>query len=272
MKSKAGILIGASLLLVGGFGCKPEDSAGVDEWVGSVRDKLSSVAKEQEKGEGASKGDLPRKKNVDVNSYTAKYEASQHRAVSDFPELGAAGSPFNSEFLARVKALKSEDIKYFNNPDWPYDLAKRVDEIMRTRRIDSSTVSTLLISQRPSLYVDQWVSTAGAVQSALHVSLTSPLILEMEGGVRVEIMPSQFFRRRGFLGEIKEGGCKLDNAGGGVVFLAKKAGPENALEGSWTSVGALGPGASLVLSGQVTRSGEKTVIKAAKLIEWIDKK
>lgn len=243
-------------------GCKPANSAKMDEWVDSIREKVGG---KNDQPKGSNKSAASKEKS----SFTAKYEASQARAVSEFPELGVAGSPFNAEFLARVKALKAEDIKYFNNPEWPYDLAKRVGEVLHSRTLDPNTVSTILISQRPSLYVGQWVTTFGTVVRVTGMTINSPIILEMEGGVRLEVSPEQFVAKRGEdVGEWSDRNVKLDVLSGSVTFLSKKGvATEAGKSGGWSKLLSLSPGVTLTVKGQVTRAGDRLEIKAAKLLD-----
>jgi hypothetical protein len=253
------ILSGAFLTVM--VGCKPMDSSKLDQWVETVRDKVGAKNEKERDREGSAKGD-----SKDHASFTSRYEASQARAVSEFPELAIAGSAFNAEFLARVKALKSEDIRYFNNPEWPYDLAKRVGEIMRTRTGDPNSVSSVLVAQRPSLYVDQWVSVSGTATKVNGLSINTPVVVEFEGGVKAEITAEQFVRRRiGGITDWSEQGYRMDIRNGTLIFLMRN---DTGRMVSWTELFALMPGTTLTVKGQVTRSGERLVMKNAKLMAW----
>jgi len=51
-------------------------------------------------------------------------EAAQRRAVARFPELGKANSPLNAEFLRRYHLYRQNRPSYFQNPEWPVQLAE----------------------------------------------------------------------------------------------------------------------------------------------------
>ena len=49
---------------------------------------------------------------------------AQQRAVKLFPDLAKPGSDLNWEFVRRYKLYQSENPAYFNNPEWPTQLAR----------------------------------------------------------------------------------------------------------------------------------------------------
>ena len=59
--------------------------------------------------------------------YDPTCEAWKTQAVREFPDLGVAGSRFNSLFLARAKQLQTQGAADLQNPAWPYLLAVQVN-------------------------------------------------------------------------------------------------------------------------------------------------
>lgn len=51
----------------------------------------------------------------------------QAKAVQEYPELATPNSKMNSKFRERVTELKRTNPAYFNDPKWPYTLAKSLD-------------------------------------------------------------------------------------------------------------------------------------------------
>ena len=64
----------------------------------------------------------------DLKSFEETVNAAQYAAVARYPELGKAGSSFNSRFVAVYRRRRAENPEYFDNPQWPLQLA---DEIAR---------------------------------------------------------------------------------------------------------------------------------------------
>ncbi len=52
--------------------------------------------------------------------------AARSEATAKHPELSRAGSPFNREFLARMRCYQGENPAYFENTRWPLALADEV--------------------------------------------------------------------------------------------------------------------------------------------------
>jgi hypothetical protein len=50
----------------------------------------------------------------------------QKVAVEKYPELGMAGTPLNTMFVARVKTCRTSRMEVFQSPDWPLKLADEV--------------------------------------------------------------------------------------------------------------------------------------------------
>lgn len=255
--------------------CKKAPSGGTaDDWLRQVRETVTGQGEEVAKqdaapGQGAPSGTGKKgataSRSGPKSSFDAQYEAAQARAVREFPELGVAGSLFNAEFLARVKALKSEDIRYFNNPEWPYDLAKRVNESLKVR-LDKDTVSTLLVSQRPSLYLGQTVTAVGTLLKASGTSITGPVALDLEGGIRAEVDPEQIVRRKGnSISEWSHRTYKVSPRDSSLVFFQNK-------QNAWLELFVLAPGALVTVKGQVSRFGDKVCIKTADLVDWRDQR
>jgi hypothetical protein len=69
------------------------------------------------------KASLPESVGAD---FATEYEGWKTRAVREFPDLGKAGTPMNTRFVARAKQLseqKADELKY---PNWPYLLAVKI--------------------------------------------------------------------------------------------------------------------------------------------------
>ena len=259
------------------FSCKKAPSgtsSSADDWVSQLRETLTGQGESDGRRDsdpasasksGGTGKDPGSKGRISKTDFDRKYEAAQQRAVREFPELGVAGSLFNAEFLARVKAIKSEDIRYFSNPEWPYDLAKRIHESL-SARLDKSTVSTLLVSQRPSLYLGQTVTAVGTLVRASGASIANPVALDLEGGLRVEVDPEQIVRKKGnSISEWNNRTYKVTPRDAGLVFFQSK-------QNAWLELFVLAPGAMVTVKGQVTRFGDKVMIKTADLVDWRDQR
>lgn len=57
-------------------------------------------------------------------SSTSGSSTARQRAIQLFPELAIASSPLNQEFLKRYRKYQSENIRYFDDPEWPTALAR----------------------------------------------------------------------------------------------------------------------------------------------------
>ncbi len=62
--------------------------------------------------------------------FAAEYEGWKTRAVREFPELGKAGTPMNSRFVARAKQLSEQSAEELKYPNWPYLLAVKISAEM----------------------------------------------------------------------------------------------------------------------------------------------
>jgi hypothetical protein len=58
---------------------------------------------------------------------------AQRNAVELYPDLAVSGSSLNKEFVARLKRYKTENPKFFAEPDWPMRLAKECDDELKTK-------------------------------------------------------------------------------------------------------------------------------------------
>ncbi len=67
------------------------------------------------------------KKPAEDPEYTKSYEAAKAHAVSEFPALGVAGSPFNVTFVTRANKWKETNAQELRSADWPYTLALKVN-------------------------------------------------------------------------------------------------------------------------------------------------
>ena len=54
------------------------------------------------------------------------------QAIAKYPELGKVGSPFNVEFMRRVKIRSAEDAKFLSDKSWPLKLADEVAKVIET--------------------------------------------------------------------------------------------------------------------------------------------
>jgi hypothetical protein len=89
--------------------------------------------------------------------------------------------------------------------------------------------------------------------------------LELEGGVRVEVAPEQFVRKRGGgISEWSERTYKVESKDDGVVFFVKKS-------TAWTELFTLLPGSTITVKAQVSQSENVLVMKMAKLMDWNDR-
>jgi hypothetical protein len=66
-------------------------------------------------------------------NYAEAVNAAQREAVRRYPELGRAGTPFNSRFVAMHRQRRFEEPAFFLDPNWPVTLA---DEVARTMPSD----------------------------------------------------------------------------------------------------------------------------------------
>jgi hypothetical protein len=66
---------------------------------------------------------------AEPHTYAEAVNAAQHLAVARYPDLGKAGTAFNTRFVAAYHRLRFEDPNFFSDPDWPLHLA---DAIART--------------------------------------------------------------------------------------------------------------------------------------------
>jgi hypothetical protein len=111
MKRRFGLTLVLALLSTSG--CEKNPFSGVEERGGSTPSASAAFAKE--------------------------YEEWKTRAVNEFPELGKAGTPMNSRFVARAKQLseqKADELKY---PNWPYLLAVKIEaELSASSRGEAS--------------------------------------------------------------------------------------------------------------------------------------
>ena len=60
--------------------------------------------------------------------YRQNLKAAQLKSVTLYPDVGIAGSPLNTEFVARMKRYQAEKKEFFAEPDWPIRLVKECNE------------------------------------------------------------------------------------------------------------------------------------------------
>ncbi len=76
------------------------------------------------------------------------------QAIARYPELGKLGSPFNLEFLRRLKICTAEDPKFMTDKTWPLKLAEEVAKVVETYAAKPEIeFKVLLIIKR---YSDTW--------------------------------------------------------------------------------------------------------------------
>ena len=63
--------------------------------------------------------------------FAKEYEGWKTQAVREFPELGKAGTPMNTRFVARANQLKVQNSRELQDPKWPYSLAVQVNEELK---------------------------------------------------------------------------------------------------------------------------------------------
>ena len=67
---------------------------------------------------------VEKERQMELEIYRKNPKAAQSKAMELYPDLGVAGSPLNTEFVARVNRYQVEKKDYFAEPDWPIRLAK----------------------------------------------------------------------------------------------------------------------------------------------------
>jgi len=78
---------------------------------------------EKEQGTAAETGASP---NSSSGAFAQEYEKSKARAVKEFPDLGKAGTPMNSRFVAIANQWKEQNRQELKDPNWPYLLAVKM--------------------------------------------------------------------------------------------------------------------------------------------------
>lgn len=188
---------------------------------------------------------------------------AQARAVKDFPELGIAGSPLNSLFLARVKQLKAESSSALSKPDWPHDLAEEIYKA-RTSKIETP-ISPLEVMNEPMLYIGRWVPIKAVLTEARGSSVDGMVKIEVEGGLRCEVSGDNIMRACGF-DPSKEPvtNFRVEKKGKTLCFLVKQNASRQRV-GDWHEFLALTPGKNVVLLGQVVLADGKVTLRQANI-------
>lgn len=62
-----------------------------------------------------------------AGDFAKEYEGWKTRAVQEFPDLGKAGTPLNTRFVARAKQLSEQNADELKYPNWPYLLAVKLN-------------------------------------------------------------------------------------------------------------------------------------------------
>jgi len=59
-------------------------------------------------------------------TFAEAVNVAQAAAVARYPELGKAGTPFNTRFVAAYRRLRLENPDYFSDANWPLRLADEI--------------------------------------------------------------------------------------------------------------------------------------------------
>lgn len=108
----------------------------------SPKPNLGPGAKPADAAEAAAK--KAQEKLAADPEYAKGYESAKARAVSEFPALGVAGSPFNVAFVTQANRMKDTHAQELSAPDWPYKLALRVNTEQTKARADLYKPGTVL--------------------------------------------------------------------------------------------------------------------------------
>jgi len=104
---------------------------------------------------------------------------SQQKAIQIYPELGKAGSSFNTAFVREVAKRKTADPQFFDNPNWPTLLAKELSDA----RADAEALLTKELSGRIAAEAEAKV-LAGKQRETERVNAMLKTIREVESDQR----------------------------------------------------------------------------------------
>ncbi len=191
---------------------------------------------------------------------------SQKNAVRDFPELGVAGSPFNTLFRARVKELKAQSSHYFNNPEWPHKLAEEI-HAARSSKMEG-TLDSIKLAKQPALYAGRWIKVAGVLTDAKGTTPEGVLKLELEGPLKCELIGASVIRDCGLDPSTDGWDLRLESKGSSVTLKQRRKAYVSATRISsdvWEELLTFGPGSRVVLTGQLMIINGVPVLKTASL-------
>ncbi|MEY5027569.1 MAG: hypothetical protein RLZZ244_3097 [Verrucomicrobiota bacterium] len=260
--------LGGGCLFLGG--CKPDAIAKLDDLLTGVRDRMSGGAPDQK--------EKPEISAADQQSFAARFKAAQVKAVHEFPELGVAGSPLNTEFLARANHLRASDPAYFNDPNWPYTLARELRPKGAVGGASSASASSpmsganaspassqeitrvipsLAVASDPASYLGKWVPVSGTLVSGRGASLEGIWTLELDGGIRCEVQGIQVLRRLGSYDP--SANYRVDSNARSVVISRERN------KGIWNEAAVLEVGRGYVFRGELLQLQGRLVLRSARL-------
>ncbi len=104
--------------------------------------------------------------------FAKEYEVWKTRAVQEFPDLGKAGTPMNTRFVAQAKQLSEQNAGELKYPNWPYLLAVKI----KAELAAAAQVATDNARARPAvegigkIYTVQELKALGTLPSAAVVT------------------------------------------------------------------------------------------------------
>ena len=94
--------------------------------------------------------------------YRQDLKAAQLKSVALYPNVGVAGSPLNTEFVARMKRYQAEKKEFFAEPDWPIRLAKECNEDLSAKQ-PPKPLTTRVAEKPQKIVAEQKLLEAAAI-------------------------------------------------------------------------------------------------------------